>query len=91
MTDSTPGAAGPVGYDAEHVMAMARGADPGMPEEVARELAVLAGDHLADMGSLDAPELARRLLADLPRAGASPAAVVARSAVQLCTERGLQS
>lgn len=69
------------GYDAEQVAQRARTADPGLPEPTARELAVLAGEHLLAMADADAPELARRLLADLPEAGATPAAVVARAAV----------
>jgi hypothetical protein len=85
-----PGEPGAVqGYDAEVVAALARGQDPGLPEELARELAVLAGEHLGGMERSDAPELARRLLADVPRVGATPAAVVARAAVQFCREHGL--
>jgi hypothetical protein len=76
-------------FDVELVVALARGQDPGLPEDVARELAVLAEEHLRATGSLDAPEVARRLLADGPDVGATPAAVVARAAVQHCEERGL--
>lgn len=76
-------------YDEEMVTARATGADPGLPEEIGRELAVLAWDHLRAMGELDAPELARRLLADLPSAGATPATVVARAAVDFCREHGV--
>jgi hypothetical protein len=76
------------GYDAEVVAALARGQDPGLPDELARELAVLAEEHLAGMDEPDAPELARRLLAAVPRVGATPAAVVARAAVQHCREQG---
>lgn len=71
-------------YDADWVAATARTADPGLPEEMARELAVYAWDHLRAVGELDAPEVARRLLADHPEAGASPAAVVAKAAVDFC-------
>lgn len=71
-------------YDADWVAATARTADPGLPEEMARELAVYAWDHLRAIGELDAPEVARRLLADHPDAGASPAAVVAKAAVDFC-------
>lgn len=71
-------------YDADWVAATARTADPGLPEEMARELAVYAWDHLRAVGELDAPEVARRLLADHPDAGASPAAVVAKAAVDFC-------
>ena len=76
-------------YDAEAVAATARSKDPGLPEETARELAVYAWDHLRAMGELDAPELARRLLADHAAAGATPANVVAKAAVDLCAEQGI--
>jgi hypothetical protein len=76
-------------YDAEHVAQLARTADPGLPEETARELAVLAGEHVQDMAQLDAPEIARRLMADLPSAGATPAAVVARAVIDHCSRRGI--
>lgn len=76
-------------YEPEQVAALARQHDPGLPEEQARELAVLAWDHLRDVGELDAPEVARRLLADDASSGATPAAVVARAAVEFCTARGI--
>ena len=72
-------------YDAEWVAATARSADPGLPEETARELAVYAWEHLRAVGDLDAPEIARRLMADHPDAGATPATVVAKAAVDFCT------
>ena len=71
-------------YDADWVAAAARSKDPGLPEQTARELAVYAWEHLRAVGELDAPEVARRLLADHPAAGASPAAVVAKAAVDFC-------
>lgn len=71
-------------YDADWVAAAARSKDPGLPEETARELAVYAWEHLREMRELDAPELARRLLADHVVAGATPATVVARAAVEFC-------
>ena len=71
-------------YDADWVAASARGKDPGLPEQTARELAVYAWEHLRAIGELDAPEVARRLMADHPDAGATPAAVVARAAVEFC-------
>ena len=77
------------GYDAEQVAQLARTADPGLPEQTARELAVLAGEHVQDLADLDAPEIARRLMADLPSAGASPAAVVARAVVDHCRRKGI--
>lgn len=77
----------PVGtYDADWVAAAARAQDPGLPEAMARELAVYAWEHLRAVGELDAPEVARRLLVDHPEAGASPAAVVAKAAVDFCRE-----
>jgi hypothetical protein len=71
-------------YDADWVAASARSADPGLPEETSRELAVYAWDHLRAIGELDANELARRLLADHPDAGATPATTIARAAVDFC-------
>jgi hypothetical protein len=77
------------GYDPDRVAGNACTKDPGLPEELARELAVYAWDHLRAIGELDAPELARRLLADHPDAGATPANVVARAAVDLCRAHGV--
>lgn len=71
-------------YDADWVAAQARTADPGLPEETARELAVYAWEHLREVGELDAPEIARRLLADHQVAGATAATVVAKAAVDFC-------
>lgn len=73
-------------YDAEWVASAARQKDPGLPEETARELAVYAWDHLRSAGELDAPEIARRLLADHGKAGATAANVVATAAVDFCRE-----
>jgi hypothetical protein len=78
------------GYDAEWVAAQARVRDPGLPEEVAREMSVAAQQYLQAMGKLDAPELARRLLAERPCLGASPAAVVAKAAVDFCAKHKVQ-
>lgn len=77
------------GWDDDLVVALARGKDPGLPEETARELAVLAREHLRAVGEPDAPEVARRLLADHREAGATAANVVARAAVEHAVERGL--
>ena len=74
MPDLTP-------LDPDEVAAAARRADPGLPPETARLLAAGALAHLRD-GATDAPDVARRLLADHPEAGASAAAVVARAAVE---------
>lgn len=71
-------------YDADWVANTARTADPGLPEEVARELAVHAWEHLREVGELDAPEVARRLLAEHPATGATAANVVAKAAVDFC-------
>jgi hypothetical protein len=71
-------------YDAEWVANSARTADPGLSEETARELAVYAWEHLREVKELDAPEIARRLLADHATAGASAATVVAKAAVDFC-------
>ena len=76
-------------YDAEWVVSTARSKDPGLPEQTARELAVYAWEHLREIGELDAPEVARRLMADHPSAGASPAAVVAKAAVDFCDAYGV--
>lgn len=77
-------------YDADWVANAARTADPGLPEELARELAVYAWDHLRALHELDAPEVARRLMADHPAAGATPAAVVAKAAVDFCAAYDVQ-
>jgi hypothetical protein len=77
-------------YDAAWVAAQARASDPGLPEETARELALYAGEHLRAIGELDAPEVARRLLVDHPQAGASPAAVVAKAAVDYCRQHDVK-
>lgn len=77
-------------YDADWVATTARTADPGLPEETARELAVYAWDHLRAIGELDAPEVARRLMADHRRAGATAAAVVAKAAVDFCAAYEVQ-
>lgn len=83
--DETPLLGPPKGtYDPNWVANTARTADPGLPEETARELAVYAWDHLREVKELDAPEIARRLLADHKVAGATAANVVARAAVDFC-------
>ena len=77
-------------YDADWVANTARTADPGLPEEVARELAVHAWEHLRAVGELDAPEVARRLLAEHPASGATAANVVAKAAVDFCAAYEVQ-
>ena len=69
-------------YDAAWVAAAARQLDPGLPPETAALLAGEALGHLRAIGSPDLPELARRLLADHPEAGATPANMVARAACE---------
>ncbi len=73
-------------YDADWVASAARQKDPGLPEETARELAVYAWEHLRAVGELDAPEIARRLLVDHRKAGATAANVVATAAVEFCQQ-----
>jgi hypothetical protein len=73
-------------YDPEWVAQQARVADPSLPEETARELAVYAYEHLREVKRLDAPEIARRLIADHPDAGVTAANVVAKAAVDLCAD-----
>ena len=73
-------------YDADWVASSARERDPGLPPETARELAVHAWDHLRQTRDPDAPEIARRLLADHPTAGATAANVVAVAAIAYCEQ-----
>lgn len=80
---------GTTSYAADRVAWAARAQDPGLPEETARELAVYAWEHLRALHELDAPAVARMLMADHPEAGASPAAVVAKAAVDFCEEHGI--
>lgn len=77
-------------YDADWVANSARTADPGLPEALARELAVYAWDHLRAIHELDAPEVARRLLAENRTAGATAANVVAKAAVDFCAAYDVQ-
>lgn len=71
-------------YDADWVASSAREADPGLPSEVAVELARDAWRHLREAGATDPAEIARRLFADHPAPGATAANVVAVAAVQFC-------
>jgi len=71
------------------VAAAARTADPGLPEETASLLAGQAWEHLRSTGELDAPEVARRLLADNRQSGATAANVVAVAAVEFCRSYGV--
>ncbi len=71
-------------FDADWVANAARSQDPGLPPETASLLAGQAWPLLREAGELDAPALARALLADNPDVGASPCAVVAAAAVAFC-------
>ncbi len=75
-------------YDAERVALAARQRDAGLPLETARLLAGRAWALLHEVGDLDAPALARRLMAGA-HVGATPANVVAVAAVAFCHENGL--
>lgn len=77
-------------YDPDWVASAARAHDPGLDPELARELAAQAWIHLRALRTLDAPEVARRLLSDHPQTGATPAAVVARAAVEFCEAYGVE-
>ncbi len=71
-------------YDADWVAAAARQQDPGLPAETAALLAGRAWEHLRTLGQLDAPAVARALLAEDPSLGATPCNVVATAAVAFC-------
>jgi hypothetical protein len=75
-------------YDPDRVAAAARQADPGLPEEDAARLAREAWQHLREVGADDAAAIARRLM-EGSAAGATPANVVAKAAVDFCTDRGI--
>lgn len=76
---------GPGSYDPEAVAASARRADPGLPIDVAVELAGQAGEALRAGTDADGPTLARSLLADNPKAGATACNVVATAAAEFVT------
>lgn len=71
-------------YDADWVASSAREADPGLPPETAVRLARQAWDHMCEADAADPAEIARRLMAGNPQAGATAANVVAVAAVQFC-------
>jgi len=77
-------------YDADWVAASARQQDPGLPTETALLLAQESFAHLRAMRELDAPELARRLMADHDTTGATAANMVATAAVEFCRAYGVQ-
>lgn len=78
-------------FDADWVASLARQQDPGLPPETARLLAGQAWGHLRSIGSPDAPELARRLLAEHPESGATAANQVATAAVAFVKEYDVRS
>jgi hypothetical protein len=86
VSPSSPDAAAE--YDPDWVAAAARSADPGLPEEDAARLAREAWQHLREVGADDAAAIARRLM-EGSAAGATPANVVAKAAVDFCAERGI--
>ena len=87
MSAVSPAAEAP--YDPEWVAAAARQADPGLPEDEAGRLAREAWQHLRELGAEDAAAVARALMAGPNTTGATPANVVAKAAVDFCTERGI--
>ena len=76
----------PTGYDVAAVARLVAERHPGLAPDAVTRLAEAAKTHLAEMGELDAPELARRLLAHEPPVDASAASVVAAAAVEHCTD-----
>ncbi len=76
--------------DADWVAASARQQEPGLPTETALLLAQESLDHLRVMRELDAPELARRLMADHDTTGATAANMVATAAIRYCRAYGVQ-
>jgi len=64
--------------------------DEGLLTETALLLAQESLDHLRAMRELDAPELARRLMADHDTTGATAANMVATAAVKFCRAYGVQ-
>ena len=87
VSTSSPDSAGV--YDPEWVAAAARRADPGLPEDEAARLAREAWQVLREIGADDAAAVARRLMEGQNATGATPANVVAKAAVDFCTELGL--
>jgi hypothetical protein len=77
-------------YDPQVVARDAMSKDPGLSSGLALRLAREAGEILATMSDWDAPELSRRLLADSPETGATPANCVAKAAVEHCRGTGVR-
>jgi hypothetical protein len=78
-------------FDADWVAAAARQQDPGLPPETAALLANQAWALLRELGSLDAPALARALMAANAGVGATPCNVVATASVAFCESYGVSS
>ena len=76
-------------FDADWVAAAARQQDPGLPPETASLLAGQAWAQLRSLGELDAPALARALMAANPGVGATPCNVVATASVSFCETYGV--
>lgn len=76
-------------FDPDWVASAARQQDPGLPPETADLLAGQAWARLHEIGELDAPALARSLLAANPGVGATPCNAVATAAVAFCQTYGL--
>lgn len=77
-------------FDADRVASAARQHDPGLPPDTAALLAGQAWAELCALGELDAPALARALLAANPDAGPTACNVVASAAVTFCTSHDLR-
>jgi hypothetical protein len=71
--------------DLDWIVSTARQHDVSLDHVVAQTLAAEALEVLAGLADVDAPEIARRLLAAHPEHGASSANVVARAAVDYVT------
>ena len=76
-------------FDADWVAAAARHQDPGLPPETAALLAGQAWAALREIGELDAPALARALMAANAGGGATPCTAVATAAVSFCESYGV--
>ena len=76
-------------FDPVRVSATACASDPSLSPELAEQLAGEAWAHLQEIGALDAPEVARRLLAAHEGVGASECNAVATAAVGFCEDAGL--
>ncbi len=82
---------GPPGgsYDADWVASAARQQDAGLDPGVAAALSGEAWEQIRGLGELDAPAVARALLARHPDLDASACTVVARAAVDFCESYGV--